>query len=88
VRIKYFEGAMLNFKSAIACIFILAGGFGLATAILSLINPLGTIRHDSGGPLGAPVPVDDAIMLIGTDLLLIVIGIWLAVSTRRDRESR
>ncbi len=78
---------MLNFKSAIACIFILAGGFGLATAILSLINPLGTIHHDPSDPLGVPVPLGDAILLICTYLLLIAIGIWLAVSVRRGREA-
>ena len=77
---------MLSFKSAIACIFILAGGFGLATARLSLINPLGAIHQDPSAPLGVPVLLGEAILLICTYLLLIAIGIWQGVSVRRGRE--
>jgi hypothetical protein len=87
LKSSLFEVFMQNFKSALACIFILAGGFGLATAVLSLLNPLGTTRHNRGDPLGAPVPSGDAILLICIYLLLIIIGIWLAVSTRRGRQS-
>ena len=79
---------MQNFKSAMACIFILAGGFGLATAGLSLLNPLGTARHEPGDPFGTTVPFEDAILLICFHVFLIITGTWLAVSVRRKRESR
>jgi hypothetical protein len=79
---------MQNFKSAMACIFILAGGFGLATAGLSLLNPLGATRHEPGDPFGTTVPFEDAILLICFYVFLIITGIWLAISVRRERESR
>jgi hypothetical protein len=79
---------MQNFKSVMSCIFILAGGFGLATAGLSLLNPMGTARKEPGDPFGTSVPLEDAILLICFYVFLVITGTWLAISVRRKRESR
>lgn len=78
---------MQNFKKAAACIFIFVGGIGLPTALLSLFNPLGTKIYQPDDPLGSPVTVGESMLAIGIYLVLLVVGIWLAVSIRRHGET-
>ena len=77
---------MQNFKKAIACIFILVGGFGLPTSLLSLFNPFGAKLYNADDPLGLPVSTSASALAIGLHIIMLVAGIWLAVSGRRDRE--
>jgi hypothetical protein len=79
---------MKNFKRAIACIFIFVGGIGLPTALLSLINPFGAKLYDVGDPLGSPVSFGEVSIAIIVYIILLVVGIWLAVSERRNAEPR
>ena len=77
---------MQNFKKAMACIFILVGGMGFATALLSLLNPLGAKIHDAGDPLGAPVTTAESSVALCVYAVLLVAGIIMAVSMRRNIE--
>ncbi len=77
---------MQNFKRAIACIFIFIGGFGLPTAALSLFSPFGTKVYDAGDPLGSPVTYGEGLLVMGIYLVLLIVGIWLAVSERRKSD--
>lgn len=78
---------MKNLKRAAACILILGGGFGLAVAVLALLNPLGAKLREVGDPLGAPVSTGEGLLVIGLHLVLIAAGAWLAVAVRREDES-
>jgi hypothetical protein len=78
---------MQNFKRTIACLFIFVGGIGLPTALLSLFNPFGAKIYDAGDPLGSPVPLRESVLVICIYLFLLVIGIWMAVSSRRNSDS-
>ncbi len=78
---------MQNFKRAIACIFIFIGGFGLPTAALSLFSPFGTKVYDAGDPLGSPVTYTEGLLVMGIYLVLLIIGIWLAVTGRRKSDN-
>ncbi len=78
---------MQNFKRATACLFIFVGGIGLPTAFLSLFNPLGAKIYDAGDPLGSPVPFSESMLVICIYLFLLVIGIGLAASSRRNSET-
>ena len=77
---------MKNFKRTIACLFIFVGGIGLPTALLSLLNPFGTKLYNAGDPLGAPVTFGEGILAITIYIILLVVGLWLAVSERRNVE--
>ena len=78
---------MQNFKRTIACLFIFVGGLGLPTALLSLFNPFGAKIYDAADPLGSPVPFSESMLVICIYLFLLVIGVWMAVSSRRNSES-
>jgi len=77
---------MKNFKRTIACIFIFVGGIGLPTALLSMINPFGAKLYDPDDPLGSPVTFDEGIIAIVIYIILLVVGLWLALSERRNSE--
>lgn len=75
---------MLNLKRAIACLFIFVGGFGIPTAGLSLLNPFGAKIYDANDPLGSPVTAVEGVLVMSIYVILLVVGIWLAVSGRRQ----
>lgn len=76
---------MQNFKKAIACLFILVGATGLPTAVLSLLKPFGAKLYDTGDPLGSPVTIGQGGFVICLYVLMLVVGIWLTLSLRRNR---
>lgn len=78
---------MQNVKRAIACIFILVGGFGLPVALLSLYNPFGAKLYNLDDPLGAPVSTGEGVLATAIYVVMLVVGIWLAVSGRREQEA-
>jgi hypothetical protein len=75
---------MQNIKKALACIFIFVGGMGLPTSLLSLLNPFGAKLYDADDPLGSPVTSNESMLAICIYALLLVTGIWMAVTVRRD----
>lgn len=74
----------LNLKRTLACLLIFFGGMGLATTLLSLLDPVGSRLAPDGNSLVEPMGLQGGLLSLGIYLLFLVAGIWLAVRSRPD----
>ncbi len=77
---------LTNIKRAVACLLIFIGGFGLPTTLLYFSSPFGASFRDASDPLGTPISSSESLLAISIYVVMIVLGVWLAVSCRREDE--
>jgi hypothetical protein len=66
-RLRIITGLVLAF----------VGFLGIASGIVAVLDPVGSKLADDADPLGPPVTITQALMVIVTWALVLCIGIWL-----------